>query len=73
MGHRGYVPLRRLGNGNVPLTSLGVSFEPFLRRHGDVLMGLRCYVLLRCRYDVPTRRRGDVLLRRLGDVPSRRR
>ena len=36
-------------------------------------MGHRCYVLLRCRYDVPTRRRGEVPLRRLGDVPSRRR
>ena len=34
-------------------------------------MGRRCYVLLRCRYDVPTRRRGEVPLRRLGDVPSR--
>ena len=52
-------------------TSFGVSFETFLRRHGDVLMGCCCYVLLRACYDVPIRRRGDVLLRRLGDVPSR--
>ena len=53
-------------------TSLGVSFETCLRRCGDVQMGRRCYVLLRCRYDVPIRR-GDVPLRRFGDVPSRRR
>ena len=52
-------------------TSFGVSLETFLRRHGDVLMGCCCYVLLRVRYDVPIRRRGDVPLRRLGDVPSR--
>ena len=37
------------------------------------MMGRRCYVLLRRRYDVPIRRRGDVPLRRLGDVASRRR
>ena len=36
------------------------------------MMGRRCYVLLRRRYDVPIRRRGDARLRRLGDVPSRR-
>ena len=52
---------------------MGVSFETCLRRHGDVLMGRRCYVLLRRRHDVPIRRRGDVPLRRLGDVPTRRR
>ena len=37
------------------------------------MMGRRCYVLLRRRYDVPIRRRGDAPLRRLGEVPSRRR
>ena len=37
------------------------------------MMGCRCYVLLRRRYDVPIRRRRDAPLRRLGDVPSRRR
>ena len=37
------------------------------------MMGRRCYVLLRRRYDVPIRRRRDAPLRRLGDVPSRRR
>ena len=37
------------------------------------MMGRRCYVLLRRRYDVPIRRCGDAPLRRLGDVPSRRR
>ena len=60
---RGYAPLRRLGN--VPLRRRWVSFETFLRCHGDVLMGRRWYVLLR--------RRGDVPLRRLDDVPFRRR
>ena len=52
---------------------MGISFETFLRRRGDVLEGRRCYVLLRRRYDIPIKRRGDVPLRRLGDVPSRRR
>ena len=51
---------------------MGISFETFLRRRGDVLEGRRCYVLLRRRYDVPIKRRGDVPLRRLGDVTSRR-
>ena len=51
---------------------MGVSFETFLRRPGDVLMGRRCYVLLIHRYDVPIIRRGDVPLKRLGDVSSRR-
>ena len=37
------------------------------------MMGRRCYVLLRRRYDVPIRRRRDAPLRRLGNVPSRRR
>ena len=37
------------------------------------MMGRRCYVLLRRRYDVPIRLRGDMLLRRHGDVPPRRR
>ena len=54
-------------------TSLGVSFETCLRRCGDVIMGCRCYVLLRGRYDVPIRRGRDARLRRLGDVPSKRR
>ena len=44
---------------------MGVSFETCLRRRGDVMMGRRCYVFLRRRYDAPQRR--------LGDVPSRRR
>ena len=52
---------------------MSVSFETFLKRRGDILMGRCCYVPLRRRYDVPIRRRGDVPLRRLGDVPSRRR
>ena len=52
---------------------MGVSFETCLRRHGDVLMGRRCYVLLRRRYNVPIRRQGDVPLTCLGDVPLRRR
>ena len=34
-------------------------------------MGLRCYVLLKRRHDVPIRHRGDVSLRRLGHVPLR--
>ena len=37
------------------------------------MMGRRCYVLLRRRYDVPIRRRRDAPLRRLHDVPPRRR
>ena len=37
------------------------------------MMGRRCYVILRRRYDVPIRLRGDAPLRRLRDVPSRRR
>ena len=52
---------------------MGVSFETYLRRHGDVLMGRRHYVLLRCRQAIPIRRREDVTLGRLGDVPLRRR
>ena len=35
------------------------------------MMGRRCYVLLRRRYDVPIRRHRDAPLRRLGDVPSK--
>ena len=46
MGRRGYVPLRRLG----------VSFETYLRRRGDVVMGRRHYVLLRRLHDIPIRR-----------------
>ena len=52
---------------------MGVPFKTCLRRRGDVMMGCRCYILLRRCYDVPIRRRGDAPLRRLGDVPSRRR
>ena len=52
---------------------MGVSFKTYSRRRGDVMMGPRCYVLLRRRYDVPIRRLGDTPLRRLGDVLSRRR
>ena len=60
-------------------TSLGVPFATCLRRHEDVLrrrwrnedvMGRRCYVLLRCRHNVPIKRRGNVPLRRLGGAPS---
>ena len=39
----------------------------------DVLMGRRCYALLRSCHDVPIIRRGDVPLRRIGDAPPRRR
>ena len=53
--------------------SLDVSFETCLRGRGDVLMGRRCFVFLRCFHDVPIKRSGDVSLRRLGDVPPRRR
>ena len=42
-----------------------------MRGRGDVLIGRRCYFLLRHRHDVPIRCRGDVTLKRLGDVPSR--
>ena len=52
---------------------MGVSFETCLRRHGEVMVGRRCYVLLRRRYDIPVRSRRDAPLRRLGDVSSRRR
>ena len=54
-------------------TSLGVSFQTCLRRHGDVLMGGRCYVLLRRHHDISIRRHRDVPLSHLGDVPTRRR
>ena len=53
--------------------SLGVLFETYLRRSGDVQMGRRHYVPWRCRYDILLRRCEDVLMRRLGDVPLRRR
>ena len=52
---------------------MGVSFKTCFRGGGDVMMGRRCYVLLRRRYDVPIRPRGDAPPKRLGDVPSRRR
>ena len=54
-------------------TLLGVSFETYLRRRGDVLMGRRHYVPMGRHHDIPIRRREDVPLRRLGDVPLRRR
>ena len=38
-------------------TSLGVSFETYLRRRGDILMGRRHYVPLRRLHDIPIRRR----------------
>ena len=47
---------------------MGVSFETCFRRHGDVLMGPHCYVLLRHRHKVPIRCCGEIPLRRLGDV-----
>ena len=52
---------------------MGVSFETYLRRRGDVVMGRRHYVPLRRRHDIPIRRREDVPLRRLGDVSLRHR
>ena len=36
-------------------------------------MGRRCYLLLRCRHDIPIRCRRDVPLTRLGGVPRRHR
>ena len=51
---------------------MGVSFETYLRRRGDVLIGLRHYVSLKSRHDIPIKHREDELLRRLGDVPLRR-
>ena len=51
---------------------MGVSFETYLRRRGDVLMRRRHYVPLRRGHDIPLRRREDVPLRRLDDVPLRR-
>ena len=48
-------------------TSLAVSFETYLRRRGDALMGLRHYVPLRCDHDIPIRRREDLPLGRLDD------
>ena len=44
-------------------TSLGVSFETYLRCCADVMIGRRCYVPLRRRHDIPIRRREDELLR----------
>ena len=52
--------------------SFGVSFETYLRWHGDVPMGRRHYVPFRRPHDIPIRRREDVPLRRLGDFPLRR-
>ena len=47
--------------------SLGVSFETYLRRLGDVLMGRPYSVLLRRRHDVPIKLCREVPLKRLGD------
>ena len=52
---------------------MGVSFETYLRRRRDILMGRRHYVPLRRRHNIPIRRREDIPLRRPGDVPLRRR
>ena len=52
---------------------MGVSFETWLRRRVDVLMGRRHYVPMRRHRNIPIRHRQDVPLRRLGDVPLRRR
>ena len=51
---------------------MGVSFETYLRRRGDVLMRRRHYVPLRRLHDIPIRCE-DVPLTRLRDVPLRRR
>ena len=50
---------------------MGVSFETYLRRRGDVLMRRRHYVPLRRGHDIPIRRREDVPLRSLDEVPLR--
>ena len=71
MGRHGYVKLRRLGG--VPLRRRWASFETSLRRRGNVLMGLRCYLILRCRQDVPIRCPEDVPQRSLDDITPRRR
>ena len=68
---RGYVPLRCLGD--VPARRLWVfHLKTCLRRREDILMRRCCYILLRCRHDVPIRCHGGVPLRPLNDVPSRR-
>ena len=54
-------------------TSLGVSFETYLRCCGDALMRRRHYVPLRRGHDIPIKRREDVPLRHLDDVRLRRR
>ena len=51
---------------------MGVSFDTYLRRRGDVPTGRHYYASLRRRYDIPIRRREDIPLGRLGDVPLRR-
>ena len=43
--------------------SFGVSFETYLRRRGDVLMGRRHYVPMRPRHIIPISRCEDVPLR----------
>ena len=70
VGTSRYIPLRRIGD--VPMKRRWVlHFRLVFRRRGDVLMGRRCYVLLRRRHDVPIKCHGDIPLRRLGDVLSR--
>ena len=51
---------------------VNVSFETYLRRCGDVLMGRCHYIPLKRRYEMPIRRREEVPLTRLGDFPLRR-
>ena len=50
---------------------LGVSFEICLRRRGDILIVIPCYVVVHC-HDLPIKRLEDLSPRRLGDVPPRR-
>ena len=72
MRRRGYLPLKRLGDGGAIETSLGVSFKTCLKGCGDALIGRRSYVLLRRHHDVSIRRHGHIPLRRVGNIPPRR-
>ena len=72
MRRRGYLPLKRLGDGGTTETPLGVSFETCLRGCGDPLIGCHSYVLLRRHLDVSIRRHGHIPLRRVGNIPPRR-
>ena len=53
--------------------SLAASYETWVRRCGNLLMGRRHYIPLRYCHNIPIRRCGDVPLGRLGDVPLGRR